>query len=146
MGIAQNVRDFAARQGFSEQDAPTNGMEVKSVEFVKRGTGCITKCDRRSVPHVTQPNLEKIMGLLDSVIGSVMNNMGDKAGSQAGGGDIMQMIMGLLQQNGGLSGLVQTLGKSGLADQVASWVGTGANQPVSPDQIGQKDRNFNATF
>jgi uncharacterized protein YidB (DUF937 family) len=39
------------------------------------------------------------------------------------------------QQNGGLGGLVQMLGKSGLSEQVASWVGTGANQPVSPDQI-----------
>lgn len=78
------------------------------------------------------------MGLLDSVLGSVMNNMGGNAGGQAGGGgDIMQMIMGLMQQNGGLGGLVQMLGKSGLSEQVASWVGTGANQPVSPDQIGQ---------
>ena len=79
------------------------------------------------------------MGLLDSVLGSVMNNMGGNAGAQAGGGggDIMQMIMGLMQQNGGLGGLVQMLGKSGLSEQVASWVGTGANQPVSPDQMGQ---------
>ncbi len=78
------------------------------------------------------------MGLLDSVLGSVMNNMGGNAGAQAGGGgDIIQMVMGLMQQNGGLAGLVQTLGKSGLADQVASWVGTGANQAVSPEQIGQ---------
>jgi hypothetical protein len=31
------------------------------------------------------------MGLFDSVVGSVMNNMGGNA--QAGGGDIMQMVM-----------------------------------------------------
>lgn len=77
------------------------------------------------------------MGLLDSVVGSVLNNMGGNAGTPAGGGNIMQMIMALLQQNGGLDGLLQTLSKSGLADQVASWVGTGANQAVSPDQIGK---------
>lgn len=79
------------------------------------------------------------MGLLDSVLGSVLNNMGGNAGAQAGGGggDIMQMVMSLMQQNGGLGGLVQMLGKSGLSEQVASWVGTGANQPVSPEQIGQ---------
>jgi uncharacterized protein YidB (DUF937 family) len=28
------------------------------------------------------------------------------------------------------------LEKQGLSEQVASWVGTGANQAVSPDQIG----------
>jgi phosphomethylpyrimidine synthase len=37
MKITQDVRDFAARQGISEQDALTKGMEVKSVEFVKQG-------------------------------------------------------------------------------------------------------------
>lgn len=77
------------------------------------------------------------MGLLDSVLGSVMNNMGGGAASPAGGGDIMQMVMGLLQQNGGLGGLVDMLSKNGLGQQAASWVGTGDNLPVSADQLGQ---------
>jgi len=37
MKITQDVRDFAAKQGLSEQDALTKGMEVKSIEFVKQG-------------------------------------------------------------------------------------------------------------
>ncbi|MBI3901628.1 MAG: phosphomethylpyrimidine synthase ThiC [Nitrosomonadales bacterium] len=37
MKISQDVRDFAASQGVSEQDALQKGMEVKSVEFVKQG-------------------------------------------------------------------------------------------------------------
>ncbi len=37
MKITQDVRDFAAKQGLSEQDALEKGMEVKSVEFVKQG-------------------------------------------------------------------------------------------------------------
>ena len=37
MKITQDVRDFAAKQGLSEQEALTKGMEVKSVEFVKQG-------------------------------------------------------------------------------------------------------------
>jgi len=37
MKITQDVRDFAAKQGLSEQDALQKGMEVKSVEFVKQG-------------------------------------------------------------------------------------------------------------
>ena len=32
-----DVRDFAAKQGVSEQEALQKGMEVKSVEFVKLG-------------------------------------------------------------------------------------------------------------
>jgi uncharacterized protein YidB (DUF937 family) len=73
------------------------------------------------------------MGLFDSVVGSVLNNMGGGNGAQ--GGDIMQMIMGLLQQNGGLAGLVEMFNKSGLSQQAASWVGSGDNLPISADQI-----------
>ncbi len=75
------------------------------------------------------------MGLFDSVVGSVLNNIG--GGGQAAGGDMMQLVMGLLQQNGGLGGLVDLLNRNGLAEQAASWVGTGNNLPVSADQITQ---------
>ncbi|MDD5612691.1 MAG: phosphomethylpyrimidine synthase ThiC, partial [Gallionella sp.] len=37
MKISQDVRDFAAKQGVSEQMALEKGMEVKSIEFVKQG-------------------------------------------------------------------------------------------------------------
>ncbi|BBP05714.1 phosphomethylpyrimidine synthase [Sulfuriferula plumbiphila] len=37
MKITQDVRDYAAQQGLSEQDALQKGMEVKAVEFVKQG-------------------------------------------------------------------------------------------------------------
>lgn len=79
------------------------------------------------------------MGLFDSVVGSVLNNMGGagaQAGSGLGGNNIMQMVMDLLQQQGGLGGLVEKLSQSGLSQQAESWVGSGDNQPVSADQIG----------
>jgi phosphomethylpyrimidine synthase len=37
MKISQDVRDYAAKEGLSEQAALKKGMEVKSVEFVKQG-------------------------------------------------------------------------------------------------------------
>ncbi len=37
MKITQDVRDYAAQQGLSEQDALQQGMEVKAIEFVKQG-------------------------------------------------------------------------------------------------------------
>ncbi len=37
MKITQDVRDYAAAQGVSEQDALQKGMEEKSIEFVKKG-------------------------------------------------------------------------------------------------------------
>jgi phosphomethylpyrimidine synthase len=37
MKISQDVRDFAAKEGLSEQEALEKGMEAKSVEFVEQG-------------------------------------------------------------------------------------------------------------
>ena len=37
MKITQDVREFAAKQGLSDADALTKGMEIKAVEFVKQG-------------------------------------------------------------------------------------------------------------
>ncbi|WP_250471992.1 phosphomethylpyrimidine synthase ThiC [Caballeronia sp. GAFFF1] len=37
MKITQDVRDFAAKQGVSETDALTHGMQTKAIEFVKKG-------------------------------------------------------------------------------------------------------------
>lgn len=70
------------------------------------------------------------MGLFDSMAGTMMNKMmGDK-------GPLAQLAMELFQQYGGLPGILQTLKTNGLAEQVDSWVGTGANLGVNAQQIG----------
>jgi uncharacterized protein YidB (DUF937 family) len=38
---------------------------------------------------------------------------------------------------GGLAGLVDQFQRGGLGDVVNSWIGKGANLPISPDQLGQ---------
>src|SRR5450830_942123 len=38
MKISQDVRDYAAEKGISDQDALKKGMEEKSIEFVKKGS------------------------------------------------------------------------------------------------------------
>ncbi|GJH15303.1 phosphomethylpyrimidine synthase ThiC [Caballeronia novacaledonica] len=38
MKITQDVRDFAAKQGVSENEALAKGMETKAIEFVKKGS------------------------------------------------------------------------------------------------------------
>jgi len=78
------------------------------------------------------------MGLLDSVIGA----LGAQNQPQAGGGsaDLLKVIVGMLGSQGGglggLAGLVQKFEQAGLGHVANSWVGTGANHPVSPDQLG----------
>jgi len=43
MKITQDVRDYAAKLGVSEQEALKKGMEVKSIEFVKGGAEIYAK-------------------------------------------------------------------------------------------------------
>jgi len=43
MRITQDVRDYAAKQGVSEQEALEKGMEQKAVEFVKKGSEIYSK-------------------------------------------------------------------------------------------------------
>jgi uncharacterized protein YidB (DUF937 family) len=52
-----------------------------------------------------------------------------------GGGDLLGGLQALLGKAGGLQGLLAQLEKSGLDDQVKSWIGTGANKQVSAQQI-----------
>lgn len=75
---------------------------------------------------------------------SLMDQLGQAVGGMLGGSSnqnpLMQALTGLLGQNspvGGLAGLVQTLQKNGLGEIVNSWVGTGKNLPVTPQQIQQ---------
>lgn len=94
------------------------------------------------------------MGLFDGALGDMAGSLlGGKAGgveqllggllgnSAAQGGTssaaLLQMAMTLVQQNGGIGGIVQQLQRGGLGDIVTSWVGTGANRSVSPVQLEQ---------
>ena len=46
-------------------------------------------------------------------------------------------LTGAIEQTGGLDGLVGKLREGGLGSEVDSWISTGANQPVGPDQLGR---------
>jgi uncharacterized protein YidB (DUF937 family) len=84
------------------------------------------------------------MGLLDSVLGAAMGG----GGGQGGNGALLNMVVGMLTQGGGgqaagggggLGGLGELMGqmqRSGLGDVVGSWVSTGQNLPISPEQLG----------
>lgn len=93
------------------------------------------------------------MGLFDSVIGSVLNHdqspTGPGAGLAAGGlgglvgmlasnPQLIQIVMGLLSNDGahgGLGGLVSKFEQAGLGGAIASWIGGGPNVPVSGEQV-----------
>lgn len=75
------------------------------------------------------------MGLLDSLFGVAGNSASSAAPTDIHPGLVEMAMKMLASHSGGLSGLLAKLTQSGLASQVASWVGGGPNQAVTGDQI-----------
>src|SRR6202051_2523084 len=69
------------------------------------------------------------MGLLDSLLG------GMTGGAAQGPSPLIAMALQVVQQNGGLPGIISKFEHGGMADHVGSWVGTGANMPISGAQL-----------
>ncbi len=80
------------------------------------------------------------MGMLDGLLGSMMGGMmgGSQSAQGAGGASPMiQMALQMLQQNGGIEGLLAKFQQAGMGQQAQSWVGTGQNMPISADALSQ---------
>lgn len=73
------------------------------------------------------------MSMLDQIAGSLLNSV--TGGGQGTQNPLLGAVMGLIEQNGGLGGLISRFQSSGLGEHAASWVGTGTNVPVSADQL-----------
>ena len=77
------------------------------------------------------------MGLLDQLAGQVIGSLGAQKQDPVSQSDLLGGVMSLINNAGGLQGILQQLQSSGIADQVASWIGTGENAPVSGNQIAE---------
>jgi uncharacterized protein YidB (DUF937 family) len=65
------------------------------------------------------------MGLLDGLIGGAV------------GAEMATVVNSFIQQHGGVQGVVAQLEQQGLGGVARSWVSTGANQAISPEQISK---------
>ena len=75
---------------------------------------------------ILSSNAADFMALIDDLISGVVNSVaGDKA----------QALNDFFKTNGGLAGLAQKFQNGGANDLFASWVGTGENSLINPDQI-----------
>src|SRR3981189_757933 len=63
------------------------------------------------------------MGLLDGMLGGIV------------GAGMVSVVNGVIEKHGGLQGVVSEFERNGLGATVQSWVGTGPNQPISPDEV-----------
>ena len=63
------------------------------------------------------------MGMFDGLLGGIV------------GAGMVSVVNSVLEQHGGLQGVVGEFEKNGLGATVKSWVSTGPNQPISPDDV-----------
>jgi uncharacterized protein YidB (DUF937 family) len=65
------------------------------------------------------------MGLLDGVLGGIV------------GAEVTSLVSGVIERHGGIPGLVAQFERQGLGGVVQSWIGPGANQPITTEQLHQ---------
>jgi uncharacterized protein YidB (DUF937 family) len=65
------------------------------------------------------------MGMFDGLLGGIV------------GAGMVSVVSGILEQHGGLQGVVSEFEKNGLGATVQSWVGTGPNRTISADEVHQ---------
>jgi uncharacterized protein YidB (DUF937 family) len=79
------------------------------------------------------------MGLLDSLLSGLTGPAA--GGGQAGVNPLLQIAMQLLagqgNAGGGLSSLINQFQQAGYGQQMDSWISSGQNLPISPDQLMQ---------
>ena len=75
------------------------------------------------------------MGLFDTLAREATQALSGSAASAHPG--MMDAVTSMIRDSagGGLSGLIAKFQQGGLGDAVASWVGTGKNLPITPDQL-----------
>jgi uncharacterized protein YidB (DUF937 family) len=63
------------------------------------------------------------MGMFDGLLGGIV------------GAGMVSVVNGILEKHGGLQGVVSEFERNGLGATVRSWVGSGPNQSISPEEV-----------
>lgn len=91
--------------------------------------------DQRKDADAGLPHRSRLpMGLIDSIIGAV-TGASSATSEESGGHPLMAALAGLLEQNGGLSGLLGQFSQHGLGEVASSWVGLSENMGITAEQI-----------
>jgi uncharacterized protein YidB (DUF937 family) len=77
------------------------------------------------------------MGMLDGLLGSVLGSLRGSTDPSQPQSPLLQAALQILQQNGGIDGIVEKFRHAGYGSQADSWVSTGENQPIASDAVQQ---------
>lgn len=75
------------------------------------------------------------MSLFTEIVKSAIGASNTSGETETQSQNLLNGAMGMLQAMGGIDGLVKKFQQSGLGDLAASWVGTGENKSILPDQL-----------
>ena len=77
------------------------------------------------------------MGFLDGLLGGLMGGTQGSGTAAQQQNPLVLIALQMLQQNGGLQGMLSKFRQAGYGAQADSWVSTGQNQPISADALQQ---------
>ena len=77
------------------------------------------------------------MGLLDAILGGMARGQAGAPMGAQGANPLLQIALQMLQQNGGLQGMLSRFQQAGYGQQAQSWIGTGQNMPIDPGALSQ---------
>ncbi len=63
-----------------------------------------------------------------SALGNLAQNLGGESG-------LLPLVLRVVQNRGGLAGIISAFQQHGMGDAVQSWISTGPNQNISGDQV-----------
>lgn len=75
------------------------------------------------------------MSLFENIVKSALGAAANATQTEGQTSSLVTGALGMLENMGGVEGLVNKFQQSGLGDLAASWVGSGVNQTISADQL-----------
>jgi uncharacterized protein YidB (DUF937 family) len=75
------------------------------------------------------------MALIGSLLRMFFGRSGGGMLAKILGGPMLGIVLGMVASSRGLGGLLDKFKGAGLADKADSWVGTGPNTPLNPDEL-----------
>lgn len=75
------------------------------------------------------------MSLFTEIVKSAIGASNTSGQTENQSQNLLNGALGMLQAMGGIDGLVNKLQQSGLGDLAASWIGTGENKSINPEEL-----------
>lgn len=132
MSNLSNLVESLAKQAVGGQDNTTQGQGGGILGSLLGGL--LNSSNQQSA----QGNAGGLGGLLGSVLGSLGQNQSQGANGNSGLlVAVLPLILGWIQNQGGLDGALAKLQQAGLGEQVNSWLhpDSGQNAPVADQQV-----------